>query len=124
MQRVRGAVHADAQGTVPLSPPVPRPRGGTGDHRRVHRAVQRRVDRRAPGVPNARPDAARCAQRGRMRGYLTIDPVAARGSYSISVRRGSAVSSASGPGAQETGCGTRYTTVQLTPLTAPRTPLG
>ena len=44
-----------------------------------------------------------------MRGYLTIGPAAARGSYSISVRRRSAGSSRSGPGVQETGCGTWVT---------------
>jgi hypothetical protein len=48
-----------------------------------------------------------------MRGYVTIDPVAARGSYSISMRRGSAVSSASGPGVQETGCATQATYANL-----------
>src|SRR5262249_42555455 len=43
---------------------------------------------------------------------LAIGPVAARGSYSISVRRGSAGSSSSGPGVQETG----YATVEQSPL--------
>ena len=83
------------------------PRRGAGAHRRVHCALQRGVDRRTPGVPNARPGASRCAQRGSMRGYPAIGLVAARGSHSISVRRGSAGCSRSGPGVQETRCGTR-----------------
>jgi putative transposase len=89
-----------------LPPPVPRPRGGAADHRRVHRALRRGVDRGAPGVPDARPGASRCARGGRMRGDLTLGPVAARGAYSISVRHGSAGSPRSGPGVQETGCAT------------------
>jgi hypothetical protein len=41
-----------------------------------------------------------------MRGDPTISPIVARGSYSISVHRGSAESSSSGPDVQETGCAT------------------
>ena len=45
-----------------------------------------------------------------MRGYLRIVPVAPRGSNGLYVRRESAdrlESPLSGPGVQETGCGTR-----------------
>jgi hypothetical protein len=56
-----------------------------------------------------------------MRGYLTIDPVAARGSYSISVRRGSAGSSRSGPGVQETGA-LHFTLIRITSCRDPADP--
>src|SRR5207249_1005095 len=109
VQRLRGAVHADAEGAVSLLASVPRPGGSATGDRRVHRAVQHRVDRGAPGVPDACPGTPRSAAGGRMRGYLAFVPVAACGSTGLYVRResGDRVGPPlSGPRVQETGCGT------------------
>src|SRR5438309_11834070 len=54
------ALHANAEGAVPLSPSLPESRRGAADHRRVHHALQHRVAHRA-----ARPsDASGRADRG------------------------------------------------------------
>src|SRR4029450_12933144 len=109
MQRVRGALHAHAQGAVSLSPPVPGPRGGPAAHRRAHRALQRGVDRRTPGVPDARPGAAPCALGGGVREYLDIHPVAARASTRLCARRASVGFPFAASSVQVTGYGTATT---------------
>ena len=53
MQRRHRTLHADAEGAVPLSPPLSESRRRAANHRRVHRALQRRVADRTTRSPHA-----------------------------------------------------------------------
>src|SRR5262249_21621346 len=59
VQRRHRALHAHAEGAVPLSPSFPESRRGASDHRRVHHPLQHRVAHRA-----TRPSDTRGRTRG------------------------------------------------------------
>src|SRR5438552_18483768 len=96
--RARGRSGIEHRSILGASPRGPGPRDVEGSAN-VHLFLPGQPDLDWPG--------------GRVRGYLRIFPVALRGSNGLYVRRESAdrlESPLSGPGVQETGCGTAICT--------------
>src|SRR6266850_8546044 len=101
VQRRHRALHADAEGAVPLSPSVPDARRGAAAHRGVHHPLQRRVAHRA-----ARPSDAG-GRSGRGTGGVAMLTLRTRSLSAARIndrREGHTLTSPAS--VQETGCGT------------------